>query len=73
VSARARLLVPSMGKGSCTFKKSDFVRAVEAAREAKLEIARVEVSKDGSIVIIVASGNGATASEGNEWDEVISR
>ena len=34
------------------FKKSDVTRATKAVREAGLEIARVEISKDGAIVVI---------------------
>ena len=66
MSARA-FVVPSMGKGSWTFKKSDVTRAIEAARKAKLDIARVEVSKEGNIVIIARAGNGAAAPEENDW------
>jgi hypothetical protein len=32
-----------MARGRCTFRKSDLTRAVEAARSAAVEIARVEI------------------------------
>ena len=59
-----------MGHGPCTFKKRDLKTAVQAAREAGLEVARVEVDKDGKIVIIAGkpAAAGGNADERNEWD-----
>jgi hypothetical protein len=34
------------------FKKTDVTRATRAVRAAGLEIARVEVAKDGSIIVV---------------------
>jgi hypothetical protein len=34
------------------FKKSDVTRATKAVRAAGLEIARVEVAQDGSIIVV---------------------
>jgi len=65
-----------MGRGPCAFKESDLTRAVKAARKAGLEVERVEVDRDGKIVIITgkpgASGelNGNGSAE-NPWDEVL--
>ncbi len=47
-----------MARGPCTFRKCDLTRAVEAARKAGVEIARVEVGKDGKIVIVTANAHG---------------
>jgi hypothetical protein len=35
-----------------TFRRSDFVRAVKAAKSAGVDVARYELSKEGSIIII---------------------
>ncbi len=59
-----------MGQGPCTFKKRDVRAAVEAAREAGLEVTRIEVDKDGKIVIIAGKPAENGQGEGNEWDEV---
>jgi hypothetical protein len=55
------------------FKKSDVTRATKAVRAAGLEIARVEVAQDGSIIVVpgrppeaIQDANG----ERNEWDTV---
>jgi hypothetical protein len=61
-----------MGRQHCMFKKRDVRRAVEAFREAGLEIARVEIDKDGKIIVVAGKPQDATTTTGgnNEWDEV---
>ena len=60
-----------MARGSCTFKQRDVRAAVKAVRAAGVEVARVEIDKDGKIVVVP----GKPASEGNTstnpWDEVL--
>lgn len=61
-----------MSRGPSTFRERDLVRALQGARKAGVEVARVEIGRDGKIVIVAgkpaeASGNG----EVNEWDEVL--
>jgi hypothetical protein len=58
-----------MGHGPCTFKKRDVKVALQAAREAGLEVARVEVGKDGKIAIIASKPLESDDSKRNEWDE----
>jgi hypothetical protein len=41
-----------MSRGPATFKKRDVTRAVKAIEAAGLSVARVEVDKDGKIVIV---------------------
>ena len=56
-----------MSRGACTFKQRDVEAAVKAVRAAGCEVERVEVGKDGKIIIIT---NGKTHEPGrNEWDE----
>jgi len=42
------------------FKKTDVTRATKAVREAGLDIARVEISRNG--VIVIVPGNAAECS-----------
>jgi hypothetical protein len=53
-----------------SFKKTDVTRATKAVRDAGLDVARVEISKDG--VITVVPGKPAelanAGAEANEWD-----
>lgn len=59
-----------MSRAPSTFKQRDVAAAIRAARQAGIEVARIEVTKDGKIVII----SGAAVEPpppGNEWDEVL--
>jgi hypothetical protein len=42
-----------MPQKPCTFRKNDLVRALKAAQEAGMSLARVEIETDGRIVMIV--------------------
>jgi hypothetical protein len=47
-----------MGRGPCTFKGRDVSRAVKAVQKAGIDVARVEIDKDGKIVVVAgSSGN----------------
>lgn len=62
-----------MARGALAFKQTDVVRAVKAARAAGLEIGRIEIERNGRIVIIPGPAN-QIHSEGegaNEWDDVL--
>jgi hypothetical protein len=41
-----------MARGQCTFKQGDITKAVKAVVAAGIEVARVEVDKDGRIVVV---------------------
>jgi hypothetical protein len=47
-------------RGPCRFKKSDIIRATEAARAAGMQIARLEIGKDGTIVVVPREAAGAS-------------
>jgi hypothetical protein len=47
-----------MARGPCTFRKCDVTRAVEATLKAGLDIARVEVGREGKIVIVTTKAQG---------------
>jgi hypothetical protein len=61
-----------MGKGSCPFKQTDVVRAIDAARKAGLQIAGFKVSKDGEITVVAGkpSDGMITAANKNDWDVI---
>ena len=44
-----------MARGTCTFKQRDATAAVKAVVAAGCKVARVEVEKDGKIVVVVAA------------------
>jgi ATP-dependent exoDNAse (exonuclease V) alpha subunit len=58
-----------MGHGPCTFKKRDVKAAVLAVRESGVEVARIEIEKNGKIIIIAGRVVEAeSAAEPSEWD-----
>jgi hypothetical protein len=59
-----------MARGVCTFKQSDVTKAVKAVVAAGIDVARVEVDKNGRIVVIAGKPAHDTVGEDgrNEWD-----
>jgi hypothetical protein len=57
------------GRGDQKTGSQAATRAIAAVRAAGIEVARVEVDKDGKIVII-AGKPGEQIGEGNEWDRL---
>jgi hypothetical protein len=53
------------------FRQSDLVRALRAARAAGVEVDRVEIDRDGKLVIVVAGKAAKEPPGSNEWDEVL--
>jgi len=41
-----------MARSASTFRQTDLKRAIRAARAADLEIARIEIEKDGRIIVV---------------------
>ena len=60
-----------MSRGPQTFKKRDVKTAVEAVRESGVEVARVEIDKDGKITVIAGKPVAAIEGNTNPWDEVL--
>ena len=46
-----------MARGRCTFKQRDVTAALRAAAAAGVAVARVEVDKDGKIVVVMAGAS----------------
>ena len=61
-----------MSRGPCTFRKRDVARAVEAAKDAGLNVTAVRVHKSGAIEVVTdKSAVQDSGSGGNEWDTVL--
>jgi hypothetical protein len=59
-----------MGRGPCTFKEADLVRALRAAKKAGIDVTRAEVGKDGSIILVLNTDKQTLVNiEHNEWDD----
>jgi hypothetical protein len=60
-----------MARGRCTFRQNDLTRAVKAVRAAGVPVAKVEVDRDGKIIVVAGQpGQTAAKAERNEWDEL---
>ena len=59
--------VAPMTRAPSTFRQQDVTRAIRAAIAAGVDIARIEVDKNGRIVIVTAADSEPKA-EANEWD-----
>ena len=59
-----------MGHGRATFKETDLTRALRAAKKAGANVERVEVGRDGRIVLGLKNGDKVFTerTERNEWD-----
>jgi hypothetical protein len=49
-----------MSRGSITFRQTDLTRAIKAARNAGVNVARAEIGKDGKIVIVIGETGGVS-------------
>jgi hypothetical protein len=58
-----------MARRALTFKQGDVTRMVKAVVAAGVDIARVEVGPNGTIVIVVGKAVRAETVEGSELDE----
>jgi hypothetical protein len=62
-----------MSRGPLTFRQRDLAAAIKAARAAGCEVDRVEVRRDGRIVLTLANGKESPAevdSARGEWDDL---
>jgi len=58
-----------MSRGPTTFRQRDVSAAIKAAKAAGCTIARVEVGRDGKVVLVLTKGE--IDEKENEWDEVL--
>ncbi len=59
-----------MARGSCTFKQGDVTKAVKAVVAAGVNVARVEIDKNGRIVVIAGVPMPAIDGPSNGVNEV---
>jgi hypothetical protein len=60
-----------MTRAPSIFRQQDLTKAIRGATKAGVNIARIEIAKDGRIVIITsADAVQIGAEEENEWDRV---
>ncbi|MFK4647939.1 hypothetical protein ABIF96_006513 [Bradyrhizobium ottawaense] len=61
-----------MSRGPSTFRQQDVTRAVRATVAAGIEVERVEIGKDGRIVVVAGKVKqpAQTATTANEWDNI---
>ena len=62
-----------MSKGPLTFKQTDLLRAIRTSQKAGLSIARVEIDRDGKIVVVVGEGNAKAESTATELDRWLAK
>jgi hypothetical protein len=55
----------------CLFKERDVTRATKAVLAAGLNVARVEIAKDGAIVVVPDKPCAGAGDGLNPWDEVL--
>ena len=63
-----------MSRGTQLFKQSDLTRALKAAKAAGVEVARIEIAKDGTIAIDIGEmpvDTKPTKGSADDWDEAI--
>jgi hypothetical protein len=57
----------TMGPRVCAFRQADVRRAVQAVLQAGIEIARVEIDREGKIIIVSVGPNTSQTTELDEW------
>jgi hypothetical protein len=62
-----------MARRPCSFRQGDVTRALRATVAAGIEVRRIELTKDGKIVVVTGEPDvtdGDKGGEGNEWDRI---
>jgi len=57
-----------MSRGAHKFKQGDVTKAIKAAVNAGLAVKRVEIDRDGKIIVFAGRSDNQTTT--NEWDDV---
>jgi hypothetical protein len=55
-------------RGPASFRQSDVTRAIRATRKAGVVPSRVEIDRNGKIIIIAGTADPVGDEEPNEWD-----
>jgi hypothetical protein len=59
-----------MSRGRVSFKERDLVRALRGTARAGLRAQRVEIDRDGRIVVFVGKPEEREGPGENEWDNI---
>ncbi len=59
-----------MPRGARTFRQVDVTRALKGAVAAGIVVKRVEIERDGKIVVVTGTPEVEPSSSANEWDAV---
>jgi hypothetical protein len=60
-----------VSRGPLPFRQTDVARAIKGAVAAGLTVQRVEVDKDGKIVVVIGEpGKAEVVTGANEWDRI---
>ena len=64
-----------MPRAPCSFRESDVRRAIRAARSSGIEVGRIEIGRDGRIVVVPGEPpeDGATQTRAASADEELAR
>jgi hypothetical protein len=62
--------VLQMARGQLVFKQTDVTRALRAVSAAGQSVQRVEIDREGKIVVFVGKAEHQDDREGNEWDHL---
>lgn len=61
-----------MARGPCTFRQQNVTRALRAMLAAGIEVQRIEIDRDGKIVVVAGKSKELPRDgddERNEWDD----
>lgn len=58
-----------MSRGAQSFRQTDVAKAIKATVSAGLSVRRVEIDRDGKIVVVIGAPDVEAAND-NEWDSV---
>jgi hypothetical protein len=58
-----------MARGRVSFKERDLARAMRAARRSGVPLERVEIDREGRIILVPGKPGEAAPVDRNEWDD----
>jgi hypothetical protein len=63
-----------MSRGKHNFRQGDVTKAVKGATNAGMNVSRIEIDRDGKIVVFMEGGTSVTVNaadeDENEWERV---
>jgi hypothetical protein len=59
-----------MSRGVQAFRQTDVTKALKATVSAGLSVRRVEIDREGKIVVVIGEPDVGAANDNNEWHSV---